>query len=152
MSDQRIAKLFNYSSVEELILSFHSSTSDERLKKLDKSIVVSVFITSFLRALLWKHKSEWISSYTKTETWISESINDVEIEESLYAEVNRYVIKHYNVTEWESEEHKQSFGIVEKKTTRRTITVQVIRRIISYQSETGSYKLDAHLADSSQQE
>jgi len=67
--------------------------------------------------------------------------------------VNRYVIKHYNVTEWESEEHKQSFGIVEKTiTTQRTITVQVIRRIISYQSETGSYKLDAHLADSSQQE
>ena len=69
--------------------------------------------------------------------------------------MNRYVIKHYNVTEWESEEHKQqSFGIVEKKTitTRCTITVQVIRRIISYQSETGSYKLDAHLADSSQQE
>jgi len=25
------------------------------LKKLDKSIIVSVFITSFLRALLWKH-------------------------------------------------------------------------------------------------
>ena len=47
-----------------------------------------------------------ISSYAKTETWISESINDVEIEESLYAEVNRYVIKYYNVTEWESEEHK----------------------------------------------
>ena len=69
--------------VEELILSFHSSTSDERLKKLDKSIIVSVFITSFLRAPLWKHKSEWISSYTKTETWISESINDVEIEESI---------------------------------------------------------------------
>ena len=66
--------------------------------------------------------------------------------------MNRYVIKHYNVTEWESEEHKQSFGIVEKKTTRRTITVQVIRRVISYQSETGSYKLDAHLADSSQKE
>src|SRR6185312_5976244 len=85
----------------------------------------------------------------KQEIWISESIND---EESLYAEVNRYVIKYYNVTEWESDEHKQSFGIVEKKTitTRCTITVQVIRRIISYQSETGSYKLDAHLADSSQ--
>jgi len=95
-SDQRIAKLFNYSSIEELILSFHSSTSDEQLKKLDKSIIVSVFITSFLRALLWKHKSEWISSYTKTETWISESINDVEIEESLYAEVNRYAITSRN--------------------------------------------------------
>ena len=37
-----------------------------------------------------------ISSYTKTETWISESINDVEIEESLYAEVNRYVISSRN--------------------------------------------------------
>ena len=66
------------------------------LKKLDKSIIVSVFITLFLRALLWKHKSEWISSYTKTETWISESINDVEIEESLCAEVNRYVITSQN--------------------------------------------------------
>ena len=64
--------------------------------------------------------------------------------------MNRYVIKHYNVTEWESEEHKQSLGVVEKKTiiTRRTITVRVIRRIISYQSETGSYKLDTHLAGS----
>ena len=73
----------------------------------------------------------------------------------MYTEVNRYVIKHYNVTEWESEEHKQqSFGIVEKKTitTRRTITVQAIRRNISYQSETGSYKLNTHLADLSQQE
>ena len=104
-SDQRIAKLFNYLSVEEL------------------------------RALLWQHKSEWISSYTKRETWISESINDVEIEESLYAEVNRSLS---NITTSQNGKAKNTSKALELLRRRQS-------PLISYQSETGSYKLDVHI-------
>src|SRR6185312_6125620 len=157
--DNRLAVLFNFSTVDELVQSFHSTVaSDDKLKSLDKSIILSVLISSFLKTLLWKHRSEWFTFHAKTETWISESINDVEVEERLYATVNSYVIKRYSITKWESDEHKRICGVaVETKSetkakttiiTHRTITVQHIRRIISYQSESGSYKLDTHLAGS----
>ena len=161
--DNRLAVLFNFSTVDELVRSFHSTVaSDDKLKKLDKSIILSVYISSFLKILLWKHRSEWLTFHAKTETCISESVNDVEVEERLYAAVNSYVIKRYSITKWESDEHKRICGVaVETKTetktetkakttiiTHRTITIHVIRRIISYQSESGSYKLDTHLAGS----
>src|SRR6185295_14316462 len=153
----------NFSTVDELVRSFHSTVaSDDKLKSLDKSIILSVLISSFLKILLWKHRSEWFTFHAKTETWISESINDVEVEERLYATVNSYVIKRYSITKWESDEHKRICGVaVETKSeaksetkakttiiTHRNITIHVIRRIISYQTESGSYKLDTHLAGS----
>src|SRR6185312_9105792 len=133
--DDYLAKLLNFSTaVEELIQPFQKN-----FESLDKSIIVSVFVISFFKIVLSEHEVEWLTSYVKTENWITESINDIEVEEHLYKEAKRYIIKHFNIPESESQTDE-----VEGNTT--LVTNQVIRRILSYQTEDGVYVLDARLA------
>ncbi|CAG8680754.1 4184_t:CDS:1, partial [Paraglomus brasilianum] len=80
---------------EELILSFQSNTSDERLKN-------STSLSSF-RSL--SHHSS--GSLMEAQKWMDIIVHkngkhglvNQLMMKSLYAEVNRYVIRHYNVTE-----------------------------------------------------
>jgi hypothetical protein len=53
-----------------------------------------------------------MTTYTKAETYLSEVVTDIETEERLYTLANRFVIEHFKVTEWESEEQKKSLGII----------------------------------------
>ncbi|CAG8453199.1 5634_t:CDS:10 [Paraglomus occultum] len=141
--NKRLARLFNFSSEAELITAFTAQISDdEQLKLLDRKVYTAVLVTSFMRILLWKHSNEWMGSCAKTEEWISLNINDEEVEERLYVASNRFVIDLFKFDQWESEEHKRVVVTTTQKTiiTRRTVTIRIVRRFLSYQSETGSYE------------
>ena len=61
---------------------------------------------------MWEHRHEWMTTYTKAETYLSENVTDIEIEERLYNFANKFVIERFKVSEWESEEQKKSLGVI----------------------------------------
>ncbi|CAI2197457.1 9586_t:CDS:2, partial [Funneliformis geosporum] len=141
-----VANLFNFPSKDDLIKSFVAyAHNNEVAKELHVDVWSSALITAFLNALLWTHEREWRTVYAKTETYLSETVTDLETKERLYSLANNFVIDHFKVSEWENEDQKRSLGIsvVSKKIiiTRRTVTVRHVRRYMSYQKDTGCFEL-----------
>jgi len=152
--NDNLAKLFNFETKEELIKSFTAyieKDNDDKVKALHADIWGAALVTAFLKCLLWEHRHEWMTTYTKAETYLSEVVTDIEIEERLYNFANRFVIERFKVSEWESEEQKKSLGVIvtSKKIiiTRRTVNIRLVRRFLSYQNETGCFELNNHLAE-----
>jgi hypothetical protein len=69
------------------------------------------FLIAFLKSLLWKNKEEWMTTYTKAETYLSETVTEVETEERLYSLANKFVIERFKVSDWVDEEQKRSLGV-----------------------------------------
>ncbi|CAB4413736.1 unnamed protein product [Rhizophagus irregularis] len=152
--NDRLAKLLNFDTKEELVKSFTAyieRENDDRVKALHIDTWGTALLTAFLKTLLWEHRQEWMTTYTKAETYLSEIVTDIETEERLYTLANRFVIERFKFTEWESEEQKKSLGIIvqSKKIiiTRRNVTIRHVRRFLSYQKESGCFELDNHLAE-----
>ncbi|CAG8437102.1 2128_t:CDS:10, partial [Scutellospora calospora] len=108
-----LARLFNFSFKDELIKAFSEFVkNDEDVRNLDHNIWGTVLVTSFLNALLWDKRHEWLNVYNRAETWLSENAPDIEVEERLYNYSNKFVIQHFNVSEWASEDQKSNLGLI----------------------------------------
>ncbi|CAG8796105.1 20603_t:CDS:2, partial [Gigaspora margarita] len=146
-----LARLFNFSK-EELINAFSDFVQkDEAVRNLDHKIWATVLVTSFLKVLLWKDRREWVNIYNRAESWLSENVVDVEVEERLYNYANKFVIKHFNVTQWVDENQQRSLGLLvtSKRTiiTRRYVDTRIVRRFLTYQNESGCFELTPQLAE-----
>jgi hypothetical protein len=109
----KLAALLNFNSKEELITSFTTFVqNDEQVKALHVDIWATVLVTAFLKSLLWQHKHEWMTTYTKAENYLSETVTDIDTDERLYNLANKFVIERFNITEWESEDQKKSLGVI----------------------------------------
>ncbi|CAG8695139.1 2335_t:CDS:2, partial [Acaulospora morrowiae] len=148
-----LASFFNFSSKQELIDAFANFVqNDEGVRSLDKKTWSTSLIISFLKALLWKHRLEWMEIYNKGEAWLSENIADLDVEERLGNSTNRFVIQHFNVNQWESDEQQRALGVlvVSKKSIilRRHVTSRIVRRFLTYKKESGCFELNNKLAES----
>ncbi|KAF0474134.1 kinase-like protein [Gigaspora margarita] len=109
-----LARLFNFFSKKELIKAFSDFVQkDEKVRSLDNKIWGTLLVTSFLKVLLWKERCEWISAYNRAENWLNENVTDLEIEERLFNYSNKFVIQHFNVTQWIDETQQRSVGVLE---------------------------------------
>ncbi|CAG8462401.1 6009_t:CDS:10 [Racocetra fulgida] len=116
-----LARLFNYGSKEELATAFSDYVQkDGAVRSLDHQIWGTVFVTSFLKVLLWK----------KT---------DAEVEERLYNYSNKFVIQRFKVTQWIDENQQISLGVL--------VDIRIVRQFISYQHESGCFELTPQLAE-----
>ncbi|CAG8464283.1 19587_t:CDS:2 [Gigaspora margarita] len=108
-----LARLFNFSSKEELIKAFSDFVQkDEVIRNLNHKIWATVLVTSFLKVLYWNVHREWVSICNRAESWLSENVPDVEIEEHLYNYSNKFVIQHFKVTQWLDENQQRSLGLL----------------------------------------
>ncbi|KAF0424593.1 transmembrane protein [Gigaspora margarita] len=108
-----LARLFNFSSKEELIKAFSDFVQkDEAIHNLNHKIWATVLVTSLLKALFWNVHREWVSINNRAESWLSENVPDVEIEERLYNYSNKFVIQHFKVTQWLDENQQRSLGLL----------------------------------------
>ncbi|CAG8486360.1 2534_t:CDS:10, partial [Funneliformis caledonium] len=151
--NDNVASLFNFSSKDELIKAFTTYVQkDELVKALHVDVWSSALITALFKALFWAHRREWNTVDQKTETYLSETVTDLETEERLYNLANKFVVEHFKISDWESEEQKRSLGLSlqPKKTinTRRNINVRQVRRYISFQKDTGCFELTDHMSES----
>ncbi|CAG8589293.1 862_t:CDS:10, partial [Diversispora eburnea] len=138
------AKLFNFSSKQELIKAFSNFVAnDDGVRSLNHNAWSTCLIISFLKALLWKYQYEWIAIHSKGEAWLSENVPDVNIEERLYSYVTRFIIQHFNITEWESESQRISLGVDTKISiiVRSKVNIRIVRRFITYQNDSGCFVL-----------
>ncbi|CAG8556894.1 8719_t:CDS:10 [Gigaspora margarita] len=104
-----LARLFNFFSKKELIKIFSDFVQkDERVRSLDHKIWGTVLVTSFFKVLLWSERYEWMNVYNRTESWLSENVTNSEIEERLYNYSNKFVIRHFKVTQWVDENRRCS--------------------------------------------
>ncbi|CAG8459731.1 8464_t:CDS:2, partial [Scutellospora calospora] len=147
-----LAKLFNFSSKDDLIKAFSAHVqNDKEVLNLDHNIWVTVLVTSFLKALMWDKCREWLNIYNSAESWLSETILDIDVEERLYDYSNKFVIKRFEVTKWVDDDQKRSLGLIsisKKPITRRYVTIRIVRRFITYQNESGCFELTTQLAES----
>ncbi|CAG8564968.1 9875_t:CDS:10, partial [Dentiscutata erythropus] len=146
-----LAKLFNFNSKEELAKAFSDFVQkDEGVRNLDNRIWATVLVTSFLKVLLWKERREWVNVYNRAESWLSENVPDVEVEERLYNYSNKFVIHLFKATQWADENQQRSLGIlvISKQSiiTLRHVDIRVVRRFLSYQNESGCFELTPQLA------
>ncbi|KAF0546326.1 membrane bound c2 domain-containing protein [Gigaspora margarita] len=140
-----LAKLFNFSSKEELINAFSDFVqNDETVRNLDHKIWATALVTSFLKVLLWK-------DYNRAESWLSANVPNVEVEERLYNYSNKFVIQHFEVTQWVDENQQRSLSLLvtSKRTiiTRRYVDTRIVRRFLNYQNESGCFELIPQLAE-----
>ncbi|CAG8611584.1 1530_t:CDS:2, partial [Cetraspora pellucida] len=147
-----LARLFNYSSKEELVQAFSDFVQkDDGIRSLDHKVWATVLITSFLKVLMWEQRREWMNIYNRAESWLSENVTDVEVEERLYNYSNKFVIQRFKVTQWIDENQQRSVGVlvISKKSiiTRKHVDIRIVRRFISYQNESGCFELTPQLAE-----
>ncbi|CAG8810959.1 30816_t:CDS:2, partial [Gigaspora margarita] len=147
-----LAQLFNFSSKEELIKAFSDFVQkDEMVCNLNHKIWATVLVTSFLKVLLWKDHREWANIYNRAESWLSENVPNVEVEERLYNYSNKFVIQHFKVTQWVDENQKRSLGLLvsSKRTiiTRRYVDTRIVHRFLTYQNESSYFELIPQLAE-----
>ncbi|CAG8823352.1 17391_t:CDS:2, partial [Cetraspora pellucida] len=147
-----LARLFNYSSKEELVQAFSDFVQkDDGIRNLDHKVWATVLITSFLKVLMWEQRREWMNIYNRAESWLSENVTDVEVEERLYNYSNKFVIQRFKVTQWVDENQQRSVGVlvISKKSiiTRKHVDIRIVRRFISYQNESGCFELTPQLAE-----
>ncbi|RHZ51819.1 hypothetical protein Glove_469g43 [Diversispora epigaea] len=139
------AKLFNFSSKQELIKAFSNFVAnDEGVRSLDANAWSTCLVILFFKALLWKYHYEWIAICNKGESWLSENVPDIDVEERLYSYVTKFIIQHFNITEWESESQRISLGVDTKISiiVRSNVNIRIVRRFITYQSESGCFVLN----------
>ncbi|CAG8527252.1 15676_t:CDS:2, partial [Cetraspora pellucida] len=147
-----LARLFNYSSKEEFIKAFSDYVQkDEEVHSLDHKVWATVLATSFLKVLMWEQRREWMNIYNGAESWLSEHVTDVEVEERLYNYSNKFVIQRFKVTQWVDENQQRSVGVfvISKKLiiTRRHVDIRIVHRFITYQNGVGCFKLTTQLAE-----
>ncbi|CAG8818527.1 16713_t:CDS:2, partial [Gigaspora margarita] len=96
-------------------------------------------------------RSEWVNIYNRAESWLSENAIDVEVGECLYNYANKFVIKHFNVTQWVDENQQRSLGllVISKRTiiTRQNVDTRIVRRFLTYQNESDCFELTPQLAE-----
>ncbi|CAG8822590.1 17787_t:CDS:2, partial [Gigaspora rosea] len=93
-------------------------------------------------------RREWVNVYNRAESWLSENVIDVEIEERLYNYSNKFVIQHFKVTQWVDENQQRSLGLLVRTIiTRRYVDTRIIRRLLTYQNEPGCFELIPQLAE-----
>ncbi|CAG8823418.1 27773_t:CDS:2, partial [Dentiscutata erythropus] len=129
---------------QELIKAFSNFVAnDDGVRSLNHNAWSTCLIISFLKALLWKYQYEWIAIHSKGEAWLSENVPDVNIEERLYSYVTRFIIQHFNITEWESESQRISLGVDTKISiiVRSKANIRIVRRFITYQNDSGCFVL-----------
>ncbi|CAG8793616.1 19474_t:CDS:2, partial [Racocetra fulgida] len=112
---------------------------DEGVRCLDHKAWATVLVTSFLKALLWEKRREWMNIYNRAESWLSENVTDSEVEERLYNYSNKFVIQRFKVTQWIDENQQISLGVL--------FDIRIVRRFISYQHESGCFELTPQLAE-----
>ncbi|CAG8660182.1 1220_t:CDS:2, partial [Racocetra fulgida] len=133
-----LARLFNFSS-KKLIKAFSDYVQkDEEVRSLDHKIWATALATSFLKVLMWEHRREWMNIYNEAESWLSENVIDVEVEESLYNYSNKFVIQLFEVTQWVDEDQQKSVGEAD---------IHSVHRFITYQNESGCFRLTTQLAE-----
>ncbi|CAG8742713.1 34749_t:CDS:2, partial [Racocetra persica] len=147
-----LARLFNYASKEELASAFSDYVQkDEGVHCLDHKAWATVLVTSFLKALLWEKRREWMNIYSRAESWLSENVTDSEVEERLYNYSNKFVIQRFKVTQWIDENQQISLGVLSISSrriiTRKHVDIRIVRRFISYQNESGCFELTPQLAE-----
>uniref|UniRef100_U9TJE5 C2 domain-containing protein n=1 Tax=Rhizophagus irregularis (strain DAOM 181602 / DAOM 197198 / MUCL 43194) TaxID=747089 RepID=U9TJE5_RHIID len=96
----------------------------------------------FLRFLLKEHRSEWAGIYERSEKYITKELGgDLEVEEIAIAGGRKAVRERFEI---------KDDLIVHSKTiviARRTVSVRLVRLLLSYQKESGCFELDNHLAE-----
>ncbi|CAB5365167.1 unnamed protein product [Rhizophagus irregularis] len=96
----------------------------------------------FLRFLLKEHRSEWAGIYERSEQYITKELGgDLEVEEIAIAGGRKAVRERFEI---------KDDLIVHSKTiviARRTVSVRLVRLLLSYQKESGCFELDNHLAE-----
>ncbi|CAG8591221.1 5967_t:CDS:10, partial [Diversispora eburnea] len=140
----KTAKLFNFSSKQELIKAFSNFVAnDDGVRYLKHNVWSTCLIISFFKTLLWKYHYEWIAIHNKGEAWLSDNVPDNDIEERLYSCVTRFIIQHFNITEWESESQRISLGVDTKISiiVRSKANIRIVRRFITYQNDSGCFVL-----------
>ncbi|CAI2182524.1 14265_t:CDS:2, partial [Funneliformis geosporum] len=107
-------------TINHLYLLINYQRQDDKIvKKLHVDVWCSSLITAFLKALLWTHMREWNTVYTKTETYLSKTVNNSENEERLYILANKFVIEYFKISKWESENQKISLGVNASDSTKK---------------------------------
>ncbi|CAG8590845.1 8050_t:CDS:2, partial [Racocetra fulgida] len=145
---EKLARFFNYNSVDELKEDFlkHIS-SDQELLKCDLSILSTALTIMYLKVLCWKHYSEWKQIISNSEVWVSKEINDINIEDRLYDLCRTFMIERFKVKDFEKEQMEIITPVKHTIITRKVVTVRHIRTLTNHQDDDGCVVLNEKVAE-----
>ncbi|CAG8815189.1 12275_t:CDS:2, partial [Gigaspora rosea] len=144
----KLARFFNYKSVDELKENFLAHlSSDKDLLKYDLSVLATALTIMYLIILCWKHYGEWKRIVANSETWLSKEINNVDAEDRLYSLCKTFIIERFKVKNLE----KEQLEIIEPaKVTiinRKINTIRHVRTLLTHQSYDGCVVLNEKVAE-----
>ncbi|CAG8502379.1 24218_t:CDS:2, partial [Racocetra persica] len=130
-----------------------------KLRTCDDSIWYTAFTIYYLKNILVDHKEEWGHVCNRASIWITEQLEDTEIEHELYSACDQYLIKQgvefFNNDTEESEEELEvvAFRVSEEtrkavhKSLRDDVTKEVARTLCNSQKNDGSFILHKLISD-----
>ncbi|CAG8809344.1 11721_t:CDS:1, partial [Racocetra fulgida] len=146
------------SAVESLKL----FVSRPKLRNDVDSIWHTAFTIYYLKNVLMDHENEWRNSCDRASAWISERIDDAELEKELYSACDQYLIqqgvdlinKEGGITE-ETQEEVDVIVLQVSDETRKAVhkslrddvTDEVARTICNSQEKDGSFTLHKQISD-----
>ncbi|KAF0405445.1 kinase-like protein [Gigaspora margarita] len=126
---------FDYSTFYILITL--QAPNGERILMINPTIWITSMILWFLHLLLKEYRNEWCGIYKRAEKFIIKEINDLEIEETIFATGRKAICERFDIGEPDSKT---------KRISKETILITHVRRILKYQENTGAYPLTDNLA------